>query len=280
MLITTMILAIGTAAATFVLLARLRSLVIWWAGLAGQRTESDLANLFVFIPASRLLGLSLGLAALTVLPALVLGWPVPVVVVLSVTALAVPRLALRWLRTRWKQKLGQQLPDALALWAGLLRAGQSSQQAMAQVAQRQQAPLGDELRLVLGQLRVGVPLEEAFAALRQRAGLSDLQLLSTLLATQRELGGNLAESLQRLAELLRGRLLMEARISSLTAQGRMQGVVVGILPLLLLAVLYIMEREAMQVLHTTWQGWIAMGAIAMLEVLGFVLIRRIVRIEI
>jgi tight adherence protein B len=60
----------------------------------------------------------------------------------------------------------------------------------------------------------------------------------------------------------------------------MQGVVVGVLPLLLLAVLYVMEREAMQVLHTTWQGWAALAAIAMLEVLGFFLIRRIVRIEV
>jgi tight adherence protein B len=73
---------------------------------------------------------------------------------------------------------------------------------------------------------------------------------------------------------------MEARIASLTAQGRMQGVVVGVLPLLLLAVLYVMEREAMQVLHTTWQGWAALAAICFLELVGFVLIRRIVRIDI
>jgi tight adherence protein B len=198
----------------------------------------------------------------------------------GLVALAAPRLLVRWLRTRWQRRLAQQLPDALALWAGLLRAGQSSQQALAQVAERQGAPLGDELRFVLGQLRMGVALEEAFGSLRRRAGIQDLRLLSTLLATQRELGGNLAESLQRLADLVRGRLLMEARIDSFTAQGRIQGVVVGTLPLLLLAVLYVMEREAMQVLHTTWQGWTALGAIAALELLGFVLIRRIVRIEI
>jgi tight adherence protein B len=60
----------------------------------------------------------------------------------------------------------------------------------------------------------------------------------------------------------------------------MQGVVVGVLPLLLMAVLYVMETEAMQVLHTTWQGWIALGVIGLLELTGFVLIRRIVKIEI
>lgn len=275
-----LLLAIGSAAAVFVLLTHLRRATLWWAGLAGRRTESDLANLFVFIPASRLLLLSVLLAACVALVFGLLQWPVPALVAISLVALAMPRVAVRWLRVRWQRRLAQQLPDALSAWAGLLRAGQSIQQALGQVMQRQPAPLGDELRLVLGQLRMGLAVEETFAGLRERAGLADLRLLSTLLATQRELGGNLAESLQRLAELLRGRLLMEARISSLTAQGRMQGIVVGVLPLLLLAVLYVMEREAMQVLHTTWQGWAALAAIAMLEVLGFLLIRRIVRIEV
>lgn len=280
MWITITLVAVGGSAAAFVLLSRLRRATMWWASLAGQRTESDLANLFVFVPASRLLLLSVSLAGCMALLAGGLGWPAPAIVAISVLSMAMPRLVVRWLRLRWRQKLAQQLPDALSAWAGLLRAGQSSQQALGQVAQRQAAPLGDELRLVLGQLRMGVPVEAAFAALRERGSVADLRLLSTLLATQRELGGNLAESLQRLADLLRGRLLMEARIASLTAQGRMQGVVVGVLPLLLLVVLYVMERDAMRVLHTTWQGWSALAAIAILEVLGFFLIRRIVKIEV
>jgi tight adherence protein B len=280
MLSATILFAAGAAAAALVLLRQMRRSVLWWTHLAGQRTESELANLFVFIPASRLLGLSVVLALIGGLLVRLLGWPLPAVAAVAIGALAAPRLWLRWMQSRWRQRLAQQLPDALASWAGLLRAGQSSQQALGQVALRQPAPLGDELRLVLGQVRVGVPLEAAFGALRERVGMADLRLLSTLLATQRELGGNLAESLQRLAEVLRGRLLMEARIASLTAQGRMQGVVVGVLPLLLLGVLYVMEREAMQVLHTTWQGWTALGAIAVLEILGFLLIRRIVRIDV
>src|SRR5690606_12949509 len=121
-------------------------------------------------------------------------------------------------------------------------------------ARRQPAPLGQELGFILGQARMGMTLEVAFDSLRERADLADLRLLSTLLAAHRDLGGNLAESLQRLADLLRGRLLMEARIASLTSQGRLQGVVVGLLPLLLGVVLYVMEPEAMRVLHTTWQG--------------------------
>jgi tight adherence protein B len=275
-----MLLAIAVAAGMLILLRQLRGAARWWAGLAGQRTETELASLFVFVSAGRLLGITVALAAVAVAAALLLRAPFALALVVGVAALALPRLGLRMLRSRWRSRLAQQLPDALALWAGLLRAGQSSQQALAQVAQRQSAPLGDELRFVLGQLRMGIALDTTFDSLEERSALADLRLLSTLLATQRELGGNLAESLHRLAELLRGRLQMQARIASLTAQGRMQGVVVGMLPLLLLAVLYVMEREAMQVLHTTWQGWVALAAIAILELVGFLLLRRIVRIDI
>jgi tight adherence protein B len=246
----------------------------------GGRTETDLASLFVFISSRRLLGLTLAMATACALLALALHAPWPLVGLLAVACLALPRLAVRMLGARRQRALARQLPDALALWAGLLRAGQGTHHALAQVASRQAAPLGDELRMVLGQMRLGAAMEAGFAGLCERSGLADLRLLATLLATHRELGGNLAESLQRLAELLRGRLMMEERIQSLTAQGRMQGVVVGLLPLLLLAVLYAMETEAMSVLHTTWQGWVALAGILVLELTGYLLIRRIVKVQV
>lgn len=258
----------------------LRAGVVRWTALVGGRTESDLASLFVFVPARRLIVSATALAVLAAAACVALDLPVPVLVPVVATSLIVPRSAVWWLRRRWRQGLARQLPDALTLWAGLLRAGQSTPQSLARVAQRQGAPLGDELRMIQAQMRLGIPMESAVAGLCDRAALPDLRLLATLLGAHRELGGNLAESLQRLAGLMRGRLLMEERIRSLTAQGRMQGVVVGVLPLLLLVALYTMEPDAMRVLHSTWQGWIALGTIAILELTGFLLIRRIVRIDV
>jgi tight adherence protein B len=218
--------------------------------------------------------------AVSITLSVLFGLPLPFLPVVGLAALAAPRLLVLWLRQRRKRKLAQQLPDALALWSGLLRAGQGATQSLSHVAVRQTAPLGDELRMVLAQLRLGTGMDVAFHGLRERAGLADLRLLATLLQANRELGGNLAESLHRLAELLRGRLLMEARIQSLTAQGRMQGVVVGALPVLLLMVLYAMEADTMRVLHTTPQGWAALALICVLELVGFLLIRRIVKIDV
>jgi tight adherence protein B len=280
MLSATACIATAGICAALLVLRQLHLLSRWWTGMVGQRTELELANLFVFIPAARLLALTTMLAVFMGATAWALGAPLALILVVTLLTLALPRIWSFAVRRRWRRQLVQQLPDALALWSGLLRAGQGTHQALAQVAQRQTGPLGHELRFMLGQVRMGVPLESAFASLRERAEASDLRLLATLLATQRELGGNLAESLQRLSDLLRNRLLMEARIGSLTSQGRMQGVVVGLLPVLLMAVLYAMEREAMQVLHTTWQGWAAIALIIALETAGFLMIHRIVNIRI
>lgn len=280
MLSAVLLLACGLGLAALLVLRLARGATLWWTHLAGGRTETDLAGLFVFISSGRLLMFTLALAGCCLLLALALDAPWPVAGLLLLACLALPRLAVRVLAARRQRALARQLPDALALWAGLLRAGQGMQQALSQASARQAAPLGDELRVVLGQMRLGGSMDMAFTGLCQRSGLADLRMLATLLATHRELGGNLAESLQRLAELLRSRLMMEERIHSLTAQGRLQGVVVGLLPLLLMAVLYVMETEAMRVLHTTWQGWVALGVIAVLEAVGFLLIRRIVKVDV
>jgi tight adherence protein B len=280
MLIPGFLFAIAIVAAALMLGRLLLRAGSWCSGMLGSRTETDLAQLFVFISAGRLLATSATLVVVTAAMAMLLGLPAPVLPLVVIAAMTIPRLLVAWLRHRRRQRLAQQLPDALALWAGLLRSGQGATQALSQMAARQAAPLGDELRMVVAQLRLGATMDVAFQGLRERAQLKDLRLLATLLQANRELGGNLAESLHRLAELLRGRLLMEARIQSLTAQGRLQGLVVGALPLVLLLVLYAMEGKTMQVLHTTVQGWVTLGVMMALEVTGFLLIRRIVRIDV
>lgn len=280
MLTAAALIAAGGAVLALLALRCALGLAARWEQTAIRLSESDLSQMFVFIPPGTLMAMTLLIVLLSTLLAWLGGLPLVLLPVVAGFALAIPRLTVRALRARWRTRIARQIPDFLALWAGLLRAGQGTTQALNQVAQRQAAPLGDELRLVAGQLRLGVALESAIAGLQERAALLDLRMLHTLLGTHRELGGNLAESLQRLADLLRGRLQMEERIRSLTAQGRLQGVVVGVLPLLLLVALYAMEPEAMRVLHTTWQGWVALAFIAALEFCGFLLIRRIVRIDI
>lgn len=245
-----------------------------------ERTETELALLFIFVPASRLRLAAASALMLVAATGWGLGMPWAATLALAGSTALAPRFLVGLLRRRWRTRIAAQLPDALALWAGLLRAGQAMAPALGQLAARQPDPLGAELRLVLSQHRLGVSLDAAIARFRDRAGVADLRMLATLLRAQRELGGNLAEPLERLAALLRSRLAMEARIQSLTAQGRLQGLVVGSLPLLLAAVLAFMEPEAMRAMVTTPVGWASMAVVVTLETAGFALIRRIVNIDV
>jgi tight adherence protein B len=271
--------AVAGTCASLLLLRQIRSRTRDSAGIL-ERTEADLALLFIFVSATRLRLATLLAVVMTFACARMLGVPWLVCGFAALSLALVPRLVVALLRQRWRRRITAQLPDALAQWAGLLRAGQAMAPALAQLASRQANPLGAELRLVLSQYRLGVPLDVAVARFRDRCGVPDLRILATLLRAQRDLGGNLAEALDRLATMLRNRLAMEARIQSLTAQGRLQGAVVGALPLLLAAVLCFMEPAAMQAMVTTPAGWAAIALVALLEIAGFAMIRRIVNIDV
>jgi tight adherence protein B len=253
-----------------------------WLGSSppGRTTESDLASLFIFVSARNVALMAAGVITVAIGAGLLSGLAWPALLLIAVCGAISPRLLVRVLRARRRTLITAQLPDALVLWAGLLRSGQGLSQSLAQVAARQAPPLRDDLGMLLRQYRVGVPIENAVEQWRTRVGINDLGMLSTLLRTTRELGGNLAESLTRLAEVIRSRLSMEARIRALTSQGKLQGLIVGMLPVLLLVVLGFMEPEAMRKLYQTYQGWAALGVIVALETAGFVLIRRVVSIEV
>jgi tight adherence protein B len=274
--------AIFVACAAFaLLLARLLYTIDWrrWRTV-GHATEIDLASLYIFVSARQLRLITGVLLAATTAIAMAFQMPWQALVLALVATAVLPRFVVRWLQQRRRERLLAQLPDALTQWAGLLTAGQGLAYALGQVAARQAVPLRDDLTMILKQHRVGMPIETAVEEWRTRTGIGDLAMVSTLLRTTRELGGNLAESMARLAEVMRSRLAMEARIRALTSQGKLQGLIVGLLPLLLLIVLGFMEPEAMARLYQTPTGWAALGTIVVLEVTGYILIRRIVSIEV
>jgi tight adherence protein B len=125
-----------------------------------------------------------------------------------------------------------------------------------------------------------MPLDEALLSLATRTGLHDMRMLVATLGIARDLGGGLAEVLERLGESVRRRVAMEDRIEALTAQGRMQGAIVGALPLLVALALYAMEPASMSRLFTTAIGWLVVGVVATLELAGWALIRKVVRIDV
>ncbi|NLF53651.1 MAG: pilus assembly protein [Thauera phenolivorans] len=239
-----------------------------------------LGELFLFFDPARLFAANLALVALSGLVGwLVSGQPLIGLALGAGTAL-VPGLTYRRLRVRRMRQIEAQLADALLVIAGGLRAGVSLTHALQQLVREGSPPLAQEFDLVLREQRLGVSLDEALEHLAGRVPLSSLTMVIAAMRIAGETGGSLAEALERSAHTVRSQLAMEEKIRALTGQGKLQAIVVGLLPALLLLVLGRMEPEAMAVMWSTPMGWATLGVIAVLEACGVMLILRIVAIDV
>lgn len=191
-----------------------------------------------------------------------------------------PRWLYRYLRLRRQKQFDEQMPDALMMLAGSMRAGVGLNAAMHQLVREAQPPLTQEFALVLREQRLGVTLEQSLAGLNRRVPTQTATLVVSAMRVAIETGGGLAETLERTAQTIRSRQQMEGKISALTAQGKLQAWVVGLLPIVLMLILDKMEPEAMAMLWHTRMGWATLAVIAFLELVGIYLIRKIVAIDV
>lgn len=243
-------------------------------------SQMGLKSLFIF--ADPVLLWKLNLMLLAVLPVLT-WWASGSVVVAAGAAfliLLLPRLIMRWLQKRRLDRLHAQLPDALMMLASGLRSGANLQQAMEGLSRDLSPPISQELGLVVREQRLGAAFEDAIDLLAERIPSPDVQLVASALRISREVGGSLADTVARLGETIRKRLMMEQKIKSLTAQGRLQGIVMTALPALIILALLQIEPQAMGALFSTTQGWAVLAVAILCEILGYFWIRKIVSIEV
>ena len=251
-----------------------------WRERFTRETGFHLRELFLFVDPARLYVLNLALTLLGALAAWLLSASLLMALVAAIVLALTPRGVLRWLRKRRVEHIEQQLPDALQMLAGTARAGLSLPAAIRQVSTELAPPLQQELLLVQHEQRLGVSLDDALENLARRIPAQPVKLMVSAMRIANETGGGLAETLERTATTLRSQHAMALKIRALTAQGKLQAWVVGLLPVFLLWVLHRMEPEAMAQLWTTQLGWGVLAAVIVMEFIGVLLIRRIVAIDI
>jgi tight adherence protein B len=193
-------------------------------------------------------------------------------------AAVVPEAGLRLLKRRRDRLFNRQLVDALPSLANSLRAGFSLPQAFERLHREMPDPMRQEIRLLAQEIRVGVPLDQALENLRERMPVEDLDLVVTAIGIVREVGGNLSGVFETIARTVRDRHRVEGRIRALTAQGRAQAVVMCALPFLVGGLLAAVQPEMFRLLTDTRAGWLLILLILVLETLGVLMIRRIIRI--
>ncbi len=251
-----------------------------WRERFTRETGFHLRELFLFVDPARLYVLNLALTLLGAITAWMLSGSVLVALAAAVVLALSPSLVFRWLHARRIAQIEQQLPDALQMLAGTARAGLSLPAALRQVSTELAPPLQQELLLVQHEQRLGVSLDDALENLARRIPAQPVRLMVSAMRIANETGGGLAETLERTANTLRSQHAMELKIRALTAQGKLQAWVVGLLPVFLLWVLHRMEPEAMSQLWTSALGWGVLAAVIVMEFIGVLLIRRIVAIDI
>ncbi len=172
-----------------------------------------------------------------------------------------------------------QLGDTLIMMCNGLKSGFSFQQTMENVANDMPAPIGMEFGRVCNEIRYGATMEEALNNMAERVKSPDLMLVVSAVLIQRTTGGNLSEILSTISETIRDRIKIKGEISSITAQGRMSGIIIGALPVGIAVILMVINPEYMSTFFTTTVGNIMLTVSVIMEILGFFAIRKVVTIE-
>jgi tight adherence protein B len=220
------------------------------------------------------LPIALGLATL----ALTRLWPAALVA--AVLGASLPYAVVRRRRTKRLYAFEEQLPEAIDLLSRAIRAGHPLTSGLKMVAEETREPVSSEFLRTHEENRFGLPFEDAMVAMADRVAIIDVRILTTAILIQREVGGNLAEVLDNLANIIRVRFTIRRQLRVYTAQGRFSGYVLAALPIVVGLAIYSLNPPYIRLLFTDPVGKLLVLAAVVFQILGFLWIRKIVNIEI
>jgi tight adherence protein B len=161
-----------------------------------------------------------------------------------------------------------------------LKAGFGLLQALNVASEQLSHPISTEFARTIHEMNVGSGVEEAMTALSERCGSYDLDIVVTAILVQRTVGGNLGEILDNVADTMRDRIRIRGEIQTLTAQQKLTGIVIGLLPVAVGVMFFFLSPGYMDPLFTTLMGKLALCVAVFLEVVGILVIQRILNIEV
>jgi tight adherence protein B len=191
-----------------------------------------------------------------------------------------PKWYLRKKQRERVSKFNEGLADMITTIVGSLRAGFSFPQALKSVAEEASSPIKEEMEYVLKEMQYGKSLENALNDLKERMPSEDLDLMIQAILIQRQVGGNLATVLDKIVETIRDRTKIQRQISTLTAQGRLSGYVIALLPVILGFVLYLIQPKYIGTLFHSPIGIAMLVAGFISGMIGFIMIKKITTIEV
>jgi tight adherence protein B len=253
----------------------LDSLLSRWFNLPRLFSQAD-----VTMSVSKFLALCAGVGLGSAMVITVTGVSLLYPPIIGICFSMLPVVWLMFRRKRRLKKFAAQLPEALELVARALRAGHSLAAGFRLVASEMSEPIGSEFGRVFEEQNLGIPFEEALNGLTERVPNLDLKFFATAVILQRQTGGDLAEILDKIGSLIRERFKIWGQVQALTGEGRLSGIVLLALPPMLFVAVYRMNPDYLMLLFTDDLGKKMLIGGVLMQLLGALVIRKIVNIRV
>lgn len=255
-----------------------------------EETGTELDDILLQLPPARILDLNIAISIFfgiiaSLLYALRVQSPGPMsifilFIIFFVITFPIPKIILRVLKKRRTEKFNIQLESALGNVASNLKAGFSINQAFEELANSNKHPLAVEFRMLMQEIRLGVSMDDALENMSRRIGSDDFELVATAVITARQTGGELTSTLERLAGLIRERMRINGKLKAMTAMGRLQALMIGCMPFLLLLGMYYVSPGMVGTFFNTPIGYVTMMVVIILDIVGFLVIKKITTIDV
>lgn len=247
--------------------------------LVSRRFEDSLALSGIHISAQEYVALWIFLTLGPGLVGIMLNMDLVAVLGICVVGFAIPPIMVQRSRSKQQQLFNKQLGESLTIMSNCMRSGYSFQQAMHSISKEMQPPVSTEFGRVVREINYGATLEQALNNMSQRVNSKDFDLLISAVITSAQVGANLSEILDTISETITDRIRLREEVRVFSAQGRMSGIIIGLLPVFVILFLMILNPTYLTDFVNHPIGKLLLIASVFLEVIGFILINRIVDIK-
>lgn len=279
------VLGISVATVVYLTYARISEIVSNYSKFYFKSTERKLSLEELIVPQQTMRMYSLACSIFAFLIIMIirnipLGLRFLVALILAAVFSYLPRLFVKIIVDKRRKLFNSQVVDCLGSISRGLKAGLSLVQSLERTSKYMPSPMCDEIGIIMHEYELGVTIDQALINMSERVRDDDMNLAVSAIVTTRSIGANLSEIFTEIIDTIRERGMVERKVKALTSQGKLQGIIVALVPVFFAVVVNMFNPKLMSLLYTTLLGWICIFIMVVLDVVGYLLIRNIVTVEV
>lgn len=245
-----------------------------------EATSATLDELFISIDPRYILIIQVALGFIGLMIGLIIGGRYIVPPIIFAVGLGIlPQVVLYVMKRRRADKFETQFADAMRALANSLKSGLSLVQSLEFIVKQYGPPFSIEFMPVLREVLLGTPFDKALENLAKRIKSEDVDIFATSVSVTKAVGGSLSDILDQIATFISERRKFRGKLKAITAEVRGQAVLLAVLPWIVAGILYMMDPDTYSYLFKHWLGWVSIAVVIVLEVIGFLYIRRVMKID-